>query len=118
MPPGMAKDFYGEHKDKFFYQRLTTFMSSSPIYVMVLAKEDAISAWRKSIGKANVYRVIYSDPDCLRSIFGLTDTRNAVHGSDSEETAHREAAFFFPEFCDTSKQRESHESEAPPPPTT
>lgn len=98
----VAREFYSEHKRKFFYNRLTTFMSSSPIYALILAKNDAIHSWRSLIGKANVYRTIYSDPDCLRSRFGLTDTRNAVHGSDSEITVRREASFFFPNFvfCD------------------
>lgn len=94
----LAQDFYSEHKGKFFFNRLITFMSSSPIYALILAKNDAISSWRSQIGKANVYRTIYSDPDCLRSRFGLTDTRNAVHGSDSEATFNREASFFFPDF--------------------
>lgn len=94
----LAKEFYSEHNRKFFYNRLTTFMSSSPIYALILAKKDAINSWRSLMGKANVYRTIYSDPDCLRSRFGLTDTRNAVHGSDSEMTVRREIAFFFPDF--------------------
>jgi nucleoside-diphosphate kinase len=94
-----AQDFYSEHEKKFFFNRLITFMSSSPIYALILAKNDAISSWRSLIGKANVYRTVYSDPDCLRARFGLTDTRNAVHGSDSEATVCREASFFFPDFC-------------------
>lgn len=93
-----AKEFYAEHQEKFFFQRLITFMSSSPIYALILAKRDAISSWRSLIGKANVYRTIYSDPDCFRSKYGLTDTRNAVHGSDSETTVKREASLFFPDF--------------------
>lgn len=94
----LAEQFYSEHEKKFFFNRLVTFMSSSPIYALILAKNDAIYSWRSLIGKANVYRTIYSDPDCLRSKFGLTDTRNAVHGSDSEMTVRREASFFFPDF--------------------
>lgn len=94
----LAEEFYSEHRRKFFFNRLVTFMSSSPIYTLILAKSDAICSWRSLIGKANVYRTMYSDPDCLRSKFGLTDTRNAVHGSDSEVTARREASFFFPNF--------------------
>lgn len=94
----LAKEFYAEHRSKFFYNRLITFMSSSSIYALILAKNDAICSWRSLIGKANVYRTIYSDPDCIRSRFGLTDTRNAVHGSDSEATVCREASFFFPDF--------------------
>lgn len=94
----LAKEFYSEHQKKFFFNRLITFMSSSPIYALVIAKNDAISSWRSLIGKASVYRTIYSDPNSLRSRFGLTDTRNAVHGSDSEATFRREASFFFPDF--------------------
>lgn len=98
MTLSLAENFYSEHRGKFFFNRLITFMSSSSIYALILAKEDAISSWRSLIGKANVYKTIYSDPDCLRSRFGLTDTRNAVHGSDSEATVCREASFFFPDF--------------------
>lgn len=94
----MAENFYSEHQNKFFFSRLTTFISSSPIYALILAKNDAIRSWRSLIGKASVYRSIYSDPDCIRSKFGLTDTRNAVHGSDSEATVFREVSFFFPDF--------------------
>lgn len=98
MTSNMAQDFYAEHKTKFFHNRLVTFMSSAPIYALILAKEDAIAAWRSLIGPTNVYRAIYTSPDCLRSKFGLTDTRNAFHGSDSELTVKREASFFFPDF--------------------
>lgn len=94
----VAKKFYSEHQNKFFFNRLITFMSNSPIYAIILAKNDAIKSWRSLIGKANVYRTIYSDPNCLRARFGLTDTRNAVHGSDTEATVIREASFFFPDF--------------------
>lgn len=95
----LAKEFYSEHQGKFFFNRLVTFMSSSPIYALILAKNDnAICSWRSLIGKANVYKTIYSDPDCLRSKFGLSDTRNAVHGSDSKATVCREVSFFFPDF--------------------
>lgn len=94
----LAKQFYSEHEGKFFYNRLVTFMSSCPIYALILSKEDAITSWRSLIGKTNVYKTIYSDPDCLRSKFGLSDTRNALHGSDSEKTFVREASFFFSDF--------------------
>lgn len=94
----LAKEFYSEHRNKFFFQRLITFMSCSPIYAMILAKNDAIVSWRSLIGKAHVYKTIYSHPTCIRSKFGLTDTRNAVHGSDSKATVAREASYFFPDF--------------------
>lgn len=93
----LAEEFYSEHKQKFFYNRLVTFMSSCPIYVMILAKEDAIAQWRSLMGGTNVYKQIYTNPDCIRSRFGLSDTRNAVHGSDSQDSFYREASFFFPQ---------------------
>lgn len=94
----MAKRFYAEHSHKFFFTRLVTFMSSSPIYVAILSKEDAIQSWRSLIGPASVYRNIYDHPSCLRARFGLTDTRNALHGSSSCEDVTREVEFFFPRF--------------------
>jgi len=104
----LAKEFYIEHREKFFFNRLTTFMSSSSIYALILAKKDAINCWRSLIGKANVYKTIYSNPHCIRSRFGLTDTRNAVHGSDSDITFNREASFFFPEFFADSVDSDDH----------
>lgn len=94
----MARSFYKQHEDKFFFNRLVTFMSSSPIYVAILGKEDAIHYWRSLIGPTSVYKTIYHNPDCLRARFGLTDTRNAVHGSSSYEEATREVGFFFPDL--------------------
>jgi len=93
-----AEEFYDIHKDKFFFNRLVTFMSSGPIYAHILAEEDAIAKWRKSMGPTKSYRAQYEAPSSVRGQFGLTDTRNAVHGSDSVESANREISFFFPEF--------------------
>ncbi|KAK2167498.1 hypothetical protein LSH36_27g09084 [Paralvinella palmiformis] len=50
------------------------------------------------MGPTKVYRTVYENPASIRGMFGLTDTRNCTHGSDSEETAKREIGFFFPEF--------------------
>ncbi|KAG0100415.1 Nucleoside diphosphate kinase 6 [Podila epicladia] len=65
-----AEAFYGEHRGKFFFERLCGYMTSARI--------DA--------------------PDTLRSLYGMTDTRNSFHGSDADETAKNEIRFFFPEF--------------------
>ncbi|XP_059477660.1 nucleoside diphosphate kinase 6 [Neocloeon triangulifer] len=92
-----ASEFYSEHKGRFFYNRLVNFMISGPIEVQVLAKEDAIKEWRRLLGPTKVFRAIFSEPDSLRGRFGLTDTRNALHGSDSEESAAKEIKFFFPD---------------------
>lgn len=50
------------------------------------------------MGPTKVYKAIYSNPDCIRALYGLSDTRNACHGSDSEESALREISIIFPEF--------------------
>lgn len=93
-----AEKFYGEHKNKFFYNRLVTFMSSGLVSAHILAKENAIKDWRALMGPTHVFKAQYEAPDSIRARFGLTDTRNATHGSDSPDTARREIAFFFPEF--------------------
>ncbi|XP_042860981.1 nucleoside diphosphate kinase 6-like [Penaeus japonicus] len=90
--------FYGEHQGKFFYNRLVTFMASGPTQALVLAREDAIKHWRALMGPTKVYKTKYEAPYTLRGLYGLTDTRNSTHGSDSPETAAQEMKFFFPEF--------------------
>eukprot|EP00088_Acartia_fossae_P054801 TRINITY_DN6325_c0_g1_i8.p1 TRINITY_DN6325_c0_g1~~TRINITY_DN6325_c0_g1_i8.p1 ORF type:complete len:211 (+),score=11.63 TRINITY_DN6325_c0_g1_i8:39-635(+) len=94
-----AEEFYEEHRGKFFYNRLVTYMSSGPIHPLILAKENAIQDWRKLMGPTKVFKTRFSDPETIRGKFGLTDTRNATHGSDSIETADKETKFFYPEFC-------------------
>ena len=93
-----AEEFYKEHEGKFFYNRLVTFMSSGPCQPLVLAKAGAIADWRKLMGPTKVFKTRYSHPDSIRGRFGLTDTRNCSHGSDSPQTAKEEMDFFFPEF--------------------
>ncbi|XP_073828600.1 nucleoside diphosphate kinase 6 [Musca autumnalis] len=94
----LSEKFYAEHKGKFFYNRLTTFMGSGPSIALILQSSDSISKWRSLMGPTKVYKAIYSNPDCIRAIYGLSDTRNACHGSDSTESALREIAILFPEF--------------------
>jgi len=93
-----VQDFYKEHEGKFFYNRLVSFMASGPISTHILARENAIAEWRKLMGATKVFKTIHDDPESIRGRFGLTDTRNSTHGSDSDETAKREINFFFPEF--------------------
>ncbi|KAH8320142.1 hypothetical protein KR074_002864 [Drosophila pseudoananassae] len=90
--------FYEEHRGKFFYHRLTTFMNSGPCYALILQSEACIQKWRGLLGPTKVFRAVYSDPNCIRALYGLSDTRNACHGSDSEESALREIGILFPEF--------------------
>ncbi|CAF0711471.1 unnamed protein product [Brachionus calyciflorus] len=93
-----AKDFYKVHEKKFFYNRLVYSMSSGPIWCHILARENAIKEWRKLMGPTKVFKTIYDDPNSLRGNYGVTDTRNTLHGSDSDENAKAEMDFFFPEF--------------------
>lgn len=93
-----AEEFYKEHHGKFFHNRLVNFMSSGHIWTHVLARENAVAHWRKLMGPTKVFRTIHCEPHSIRGLFGLTDTRNVCHGSDSPENALKEIEFFFPEF--------------------
>jgi len=88
-----AEDFYLVHKNKPFYNSLTDFMSSGEIVVMVLERENAISHWREVMGATDP---ALAKPGTIRHSFGFSIERNAVHGSDSPETAEWEINFFFP----------------------
>jgi len=87
-----AKGFYVVHKDKKFYEDLAGFMSSGPIVVMVLEAEDAIARWREVMGATDPSQ---AKPGTLRRLYGFSIERNAVHGSDSTETADWEINYFF-----------------------
>ncbi|NXT06675.1 NDK6 kinase, partial [Prunella fulvescens] len=93
-----SRRFYREHAGRFFYQRLVEFMASGPMWAYILAHENAVPLWRSLMGPTKVFRARHSDPDSIRGAYGLTDTRNTTHGSDSPASASREIAFFFPEF--------------------
>ncbi len=86
-----AEEFYAIHKGKPFFDEIISFMISGPIVVLVLEKENAIEQWRKLMGKAEI-------EGTLRNLFGTSVTKNAVHGSDSPETAKIEIKLFFPEL--------------------
>ncbi|XP_039919384.1 nucleoside diphosphate kinase 6 isoform X2 [Hirundo rustica] len=96
--PEQSRRFYREHAGRFFYQRLVEFMASGPMWAYILAHENAVPLWRSVMGPTKVFRARHSDPDSIRGAYGLTDTRNTTHGSDSPASASREIAFFFPEF--------------------
>ncbi|XP_030722852.1 nucleoside diphosphate kinase 6 isoform X1 [Globicephala melas] len=103
-----CQKFYQEHEGRFFYQRLVEFMASGPIRAYILAHKDAIQLWRTVMGPTRVFRARHVAPDTIRGSFGLTDTRNTTHGSDSVVSASREIAAFFPDF---SEQRWYEEEE-------
>ncbi len=87
-----ARKFYYVHKDKPFYESLTDFMSSGPSVVLLLERENAIKHWREVMGATDPAQ---AKPGTLRRQFGFSIERNAVHGSDSPQTAEYEIAFFF-----------------------
>ena len=87
-----AKGFYIIHKEKPFYESLADFMSSGPIIIMVLEREEAISLWRKVMGATDP---ALAEPGTLRHEFGFSVERNACHGSDALETAAWEIDYFY-----------------------
>ncbi|RMF09456.1 MAG: nucleoside-diphosphate kinase [Candidatus Neomarinimicrobiota bacterium] len=89
-----AEGFYAVHRGKPFYEELTRFMSSGPCMVLALEKENAVTAWRETIGATNPADAA---PGTIRKDFATSLGENAVHGSDSDENAVKEIAFFFTE---------------------
>ena len=87
-----AGGFYTEHEGKPFFEELVDFMSSGPIMVQVLQGQDIISAYRKLIGKTDPEQ---AEIGTIRADFAESTRYNAVHGSDSPESAAREIAYFF-----------------------
>lgn len=87
-----AAGFYAVHKERPFFDSLTTFMSSGPIVMMVLEKENAIADWRKLMGATNPAN---AEEGTLRKKFAGSIEENAVHGSDAPETAAFEIGYWF-----------------------
>ena len=92
MTKAEAEGFYAIHKDRSFFDELTTFMSSSQTMVFVLQKENAVSAWRETIGATNPEE---AEEGTIRKKFATSLSKNAVHGADSDENAMKEIGFFF-----------------------
>jgi nucleoside-diphosphate kinase len=87
-----AAFFYKVHEGRPFYDSLVEFMSSGPIMVAVLEKENAVEDFRKLIGSTDPAK---ADEGTIRKKYAQSIQMNAVHGSDSDENAEREAGFFF-----------------------
>lgn len=87
-----AEGFYAVHRERPFFGELTAFMSSEPCVVMALEKNGAVKAWRDLMGATDPAK---ADANTLRKDFGGSLGENAVHGSDSEENAAIEIAYFF-----------------------
>lgn len=95
----LAKTHYGEHSDKPFFNDLISYITSGPVFAMVLEGDDVISLVRKMVGATNPKE---ADIGTIRGDYGIDTGRNIVHASDSEESAQREINLFFDEteFCD------------------
>jgi|TARA_Y100000817_G_scaffold262113_1_gene216765 nucleoside-diphosphate kinase len=87
-----AEQFYKVHETKPFYNDLCNYLSSGPVLVMVLKKENAIVENRKIMGATNPKD---ADEGTIRKEFGISIDKNSVHGSDSKENAEKEISFFF-----------------------
>tara|TARA_B100000029_G_scaffold497045_1_gene564162 strand:+ start:463 stop:879 length:417 start_codon:yes stop_codon:yes gene_type:complete len=95
MSKHQAEHFYFIHKDRPFYNELTDFMSSGKCMVLALKKENAVEEWRNTIGATNPEE---AEEGTIRNLYGTDLGQNAVHGSDSNENAKKEIAFFFTEY--------------------
>ena len=87
-----AQGFYAVHRERPFFGELTTFMSSGPCVVLALEKDGAVKAWRDLMGATDPAK---ADEGTIRKEFANSIGENAVHGSDSEENAAIEIAYFF-----------------------
>jgi nucleoside-diphosphate kinase len=89
----IAKQHYAEHEGKPFFGELVEFITSGPLVAMVLEGHEAVKAARQIIGSTNPLEAATGS---IRGDFALEVGQNMVHGSDSDESATREAALFFP----------------------
>ena len=87
-----AREFYAVHEERPFFGELIEFMTSGPCMVLALQKDNAVSSWRETIGATNPED---AEDHTIRKDFASNVQENAVHGSDSDENAEKEIAFFF-----------------------
>ena len=95
-----CEKFYEEHKERPFFQELVGFMTSSPVLVMALSGDNAIAKNREIMGATDPGQ---ADEGTIRKLYGDSVGENAVHGSDSPQSAERELALFFEksEICNS-----------------
>jgi len=94
MSDEQAGEFYAVHRERPFYKSLLSFMTSGTCMPMVLEKTGAVGALRKAIGATDPRE---ADANTVRKLYAESKERNAIHASDSDENAAREARFFFAE---------------------
>jgi Nucleoside diphosphate kinase len=95
MTQSQAEVFYAVHKGQSFFRELVDFMTSGPIVVAILSKENAVTDFRSLIGKTNPTEAAEGT---IRRKYGQSLNHNAIHGSDSDENAAIEASHFFSGF--------------------
>ena len=88
-----AETFYAVHKKRPFFKDLVEYMTSGPIVILALKKENAIKDWRTLMGATDPLK---AEVGTIRKMFGTDITENATHGSDAPETAATELKLFFP----------------------
>lgn len=88
-----ASLFYAVHKERPFFGELVDFVSSGPVVLLALEKNNAIKAWRDLMGATDPRK---AEVGTIRNLFGKHVGENATHGSDAPETAEQELALFFP----------------------
>ena len=87
-----ASEFYAEHRGKPFFDPLVEFITSGPVLVAALERENAVDELRRVIGATDPAEAA---PGTIRKLYAADKTRNAIHASDSAASAERELAFFF-----------------------
>jgi nucleoside-diphosphate kinase len=87
-----AEAFYAVHQERPFFAGLVKYMTSGPVVVGRLERENAVEHWRKVIGATNPEK---AEPGTIRKLYGTNIESNAVHGSDSPENGELETRFFF-----------------------
>ncbi|XP_070155379.1 nucleoside diphosphate kinase homolog 5 [Polyergus mexicanus] len=100
LTPEQVSEFYNNHFGELSFPHLVAYMSSGPILVFVLAKQNAVEEWKKIMGPATITEARLYFPDSIRARYGRRGDgfKNAVHGSNNREQAEKEIHFFFPKF--------------------
>lgn len=88
-----AAGFYAVHRERPFFKDLCEFMSSGPVVLVALERDNAVAHWRKVIGATDPAK---ADAGTIRKLYGASLGENAVHGSDSVENGGIECAYYFP----------------------
>ncbi len=88
-----AEAFYEVHRERPFFRPLVAFMTSGPALALALERDNAVAHLREVIGATDPAQ---AQPGTIRRLYAQSKERNAIHASDSAETAAREVAFFFP----------------------